>query len=209
VKACEEGVDVEAGAWLLIRAYLTISGRYDLMSQSLMKLPEALEKSGWKNPSGDPMAFQAAFGVGQNAFSVLGARPSSLADFNNLMAQQRLHRAEWFDIFPVQERLLDGFEPGDAADATPLLVDVGGAHGYEAALFKKRYPSVKGQVFLQDLPHTIDSITSLDESIVRMKHDFFTPQPVKGKSDQIVKVNLLIISRSTSVLLPLDFPRLG
>jgi hypothetical protein len=150
------------------------------MSQSLMKLPEVLESGGWKNPSGDPVAFQAAFGPGQNAFSVLGARPSSLADFNNLMAQQRLHRAEWFDIFPVQERLLNGFEPGIAGSPAPLLVDVGGAQGYELELFKKRYPDIEGQLFLQDLPHTIDSITSLDEGIVRMKHNFFTPQPAKG-----------------------------
>ena len=141
-----------------------------------MRLPEALKDLGWKNPSGEPAIFQKAFGPEMNAFKFLGSHPSSLTDFNNLMAGQRFNRRDWFELFPVKERLLN--IKGD--DSAPLLVDVGGAQGFELQQFRKRFPEAKGQLVLQDLPATIESITELDKSIVEMKHDFFTPQPVKG-----------------------------
>jgi len=142
-----------------------------------MKMPEALADFKWKSPTGDPTIFQKAFGPGTTVFSHLGSHSSSLVDFNNLMAGQRFNRLNWFDFFPVQDNLLKGAEES----GSPLLVDIGGAQGFELQQFKNRFPSAQGQLILQDLPFVIDSITDLDEAIVRMKHDFFTPQPVKRR----------------------------
>lgn len=139
-----------------------------------MKVPEALKDNGWKNPSADPVTFKKAFGDEHNAFSWLGTHPEVLGDFNNMMTAQRFNRKNWYDFFPVQEKLLEGFEGG------PLLVDIGGAQGFELECFKERFPGADGELILQDLPHVIESIQDLDPSIGRMKHDFFTPQPVKG-----------------------------
>ena len=136
-------------------------------------MPEVLRDCR-RNPRGKPIIFKRAFGEDQTAFSYLGSNPSSLADFNNLMAGQRYGRKDWFDFFPVQEKLLHDFRGG------PLLVDVGGSEGYELQCFKETFPSAKGDLFLQDLPVVIDRIQNLDSDIIRMKHDFFTPQPVKG-----------------------------
>lgn len=136
-------------------------------------MPEVLRERR-QNPQGQPIIFKRAFGEDQTAFSYLGSNPSSLADFNNLMAGQRYGRKDWFDFFPVQEKLLDGFTGG------PLLVDVGGSEGYELQCFKETFPSAKGDLVLQDLPVVIDRIQNLDSDIIRMEHDFFTPQPVKG-----------------------------
>ncbi len=147
---------------------------FDVPAQAAIKMPETLSKTEWKNPSGQPAIFKQAFGQASHPFSYLGTHPSTLTDFNNLMAGQRYNRLNWFDFFPIKERLLDAFEGG------PLLVDVGGAQGFELESFKSRFPHVKGDLVLQDLPETIDSITNLESSISRMKHDFLTPQPVQG-----------------------------
>jgi hypothetical protein len=138
-----------------------------------VKIPSTLASSGWRNPSNDPITFKAAFGAKHNAFTWLGSHPDTLADFNEMMKAQRSSRKEWYDFFPVQANLLDGFEGG------PLLVDIGGAQGYELQCFKDKFHE-KGDLVLQDLPHVIDSIQTLDPEIKRMKHDFFTEQPIKG-----------------------------
>ncbi|KAJ9614054.1 hypothetical protein H2200_002190 [Cladophialophora chaetospira] len=148
---------------------------FDVTGQSVMKLPDALKDLGYKNPSGELAAFQKAFGPGMNAFKFLGSHPSSLTDFVNLMAGQRFNRRDWFEFFPVQEKLLDAMD----SDSTPLMVDVGGAQGFELQQFNKRFPNAKGKLILQDLPNVIEGITDLEDRIVRMPYDFFTPQPVK------------------------------
>jgi hypothetical protein len=155
---------------------LTFS-RFDVMSQSVMKMPESIKETGWKNPSGDPAIFQKAFGSDMNVFKFLGGHPSSLTDFLNLMAGQRFNRRDWFEFFPVQEQLLDAVN----SDSDPLLVDVGGAQGFELQQFKKKFPHAKGKLILQDLPAVIDAITELEDDIVPMKYNFFTPQRVEGK----------------------------
>lgn len=123
----------------------------------------------------DPLVFKKAFGQEHDAFSWMGAHPADLGHFNAMMTAQRHQRRNWYDLYPVQEKLIDG-----ADETAPLLVDIGGASGYELETFKKHFPNAKGELVLEDLPHTIESITNLDPSIRKVKHDFFTEQPVKG-----------------------------
>jgi hypothetical protein len=119
------------------------------------------------------VVFKAAFGEQHNAFTWLGSHPESLTDFNEMMTAQRFNRLNWYDFYPVEQELL-------TAEGSVLMVDVGGAQGYELECFKKRFPQAKGELVLQDLPHVIDSIQGPDQGFKRMKHDFFTEQPVKG-----------------------------
>lgn len=104
------------------------------------------------------------------------AHPEHMVNFNDLMIGQRLSRVEWYSFVPAGELLFNGYQGG-----TPLMVDIGGNRGTDLEGFKSQYPNAKGELVVQDLPPVIDDITTLDESIVRMKHDFFTPQPVKGQ----------------------------
>ena len=102
--------------------------------------------------------------------------PSLLRDFNNFMGQTMGARQYWVDWFPVEEYLLAGFDSG-----TTLLVDVGGGKGHDLQAFHARYPG-RGKLVLQDLPQALDSIgDEINPVIERMKQDFFTDQPVKGK----------------------------
>lgn len=97
------------------------------------------------------------------------------------MGGYRQGRPSWMDagFFPVQEKLIDNLE--QSKDAV-LLVDIGGSFGHDIGEFHRKFPDAPGQLILQDLPVVIDQVTTLDSKIQRMKYDFFTEQPIKGKS---------------------------
>ena len=150
---------------------------WDVPAQACAKMSSALAKGGWRNPGG-PSIFKEAFGEGMDCFRYLGENAGILGDFNNLMAGQRHNRIDWFEFFPVEERLLEGVEEHGV-----LMVDVGGSRGHEIVTFARRYKDAKGELVLQDLPETIDSIqeADLEGRVEKMKYDFFTEQPVKGE----------------------------
>ena len=81
----------------------------------------------------------------------------------------------WLAVHPVEAETR-----GWAADA-PVFVNVGGGIGHQCAEFKARYPNVPGNVILQDLPEVIAQALATP-GVENMAHDFFKPQPVKGKS---------------------------
>lgn len=88
-------------------------------------------------------------------------------------------RVPWHEIYPAATELdIKGLsEPHEP----PLLVDVGGNTGYDAASFKGKNPHIKGRCVVQDLPETLASSVA-PQGIERMVYDIFTPQPVKGES---------------------------
>jgi len=63
-----------------------------------------------------------------------------------------------------------------------LYVNVGGGIGHQCAEFRNKYPAsqIPGRVVLQDLPATIERALPT-EGVENMAHDFFQPQPVKGR----------------------------
>ena len=84
------------------------------------------------------------------------------------------------DFYPVKERLI---AKSHMTSESILLVDQGGGLGHDLAEFFHKHPDLQGRLILQDKPDVIDSIgTDLDRCIERMPHDFFTPQPIQGKS---------------------------
>lgn len=89
-------------------------------------------------------------------------------------------RIPWHEIYPAATELdVKGFqEPHEP----PLLVDVGGNTGYDAASFRTKNPHINGRCVVQDLPETLASSPVPPEGIERIGYDFFTPQPIKGKS---------------------------
>jgi hypothetical protein len=110
-------------------------------------------------------------------FQWLSTRPDDLAAFQDHMKGYTSERGTWFNLYPVQ-RFLDGFR----AD-TPLIVDVGGSTGHDIEKFCQKYPQSPGKLIIQDLPEVVEKAKELprDEAISLTGHDFFTPQPVKGK----------------------------
>ena len=83
------------------------------------------------------------------------------------------------DLYPVKERLgLDA--PNGDTDAA-FLVDIGGGLGHDLEELKVKHPDIRGRLILQDQPEVIAQISKAFDGIDRTAHDFFTPQPVKGR----------------------------
>lgn len=102
------------------------------------------------------------------------------------MSGYRQGKRSWMDkdFYPVAERLVGSSTPDEDA---VLLVDVGGGLGHDLAEFKTKHPDtnphVRGRLILQDKPDVISSIAP--ETAIGLElsaHDFFTQQPVQGKS---------------------------
>lgn len=85
-------------------------------------------------------------------------------------------RNYWVDWYPVEERILDGYDSKDC-----LLVDVAGGKGHDVQAFQEKFPG-KGRLVLQDLPQVLNNLNDeeLDTTIERMVYDFFTEQPIKS-----------------------------
>ena len=154
------------------------------------RIHKYLKENGYRNPEDASKGlWQWAHNSDLPLFPYLIQRPEELNSFFNMLFVWRQDRTEWFDIYPVEDLILKDFESThqDIGDGGALLVDVGGATGFDIQNFKQRFESkgnkLPGKLVLQDLPFVIDDIKELDAEIVRMKYDFWTPQPVKGKSE--------------------------
>lgn len=90
--------------------------------------------------------------------------------------------SSWDDtqLRPLEEKL--GKESGDK-DVPVLVVDVGGGKGRDLKAFHEKFPTLPRQLVLQDRASVLDDdeVKGLDDAIEVMEHDFFTPQPIKGK----------------------------
>ncbi|KAK0108211.1 hypothetical protein ONS95_003031 [Cadophora gregata] len=151
---------------------------FDQAATSVVHMPQYLAKTSFKNPEGPSGNFQSAFNTDLQMFPWLMEHPEQMSNFNDLMMGQRMNRIEWFNFADVDSILFDGYNASHV-DGT-LLIDVGGGRGHDLEAFRKQFPEAKGSLVLQDLPPVIDDIKELHEDIVRMKHDFFTPQSVEG-----------------------------
>ena len=111
-------------------------------------------------------------------FQWLQQHPKQMSNFNTFMGGQRHNRIDWFDSFPMDEIIFQGYQKASGA---VLLIDIAGGRGYDLEAFKERFPDADGQLILQELPDVIDEVHELRGDIRPMKYDFFTPQPVNGK----------------------------
>lgn len=75
-------------------------------------------------------------------------------------------RIPWHEIYPAATELdVKGFqEPHEP----PLLVDVGGNTGYDAASFRAKNPHIKGRCIVEDLPETLAASPVPPEGIERI-----------------------------------------
>ncbi|KAM5349552.1 hypothetical protein ACJ41O_006057 [Fusarium nematophilum] len=150
---------------------------WDLITSAAIKAPKYLRETGYVSPSDPKDGFlQYTHQTKHDVFGFLGTRPELFRDFNTFMGNTMGTRKYWYDWFPVQERLVDGFDA-----SFPLLVDVGGGRGHDMQAFHAKFPKI-GRLILQDLPQVIQNIRAgdLDGAIEKVEHDFFTQQPVKG-----------------------------
>jgi hypothetical protein len=139
--------------------------------------------SQFADEQGQQTLFKYAHGF-DKIFGMLEQNPEQKQAFDDYMASRRLiNQPQWFEIYPAAERLRDVRNSPDSV----LLVDVGGGPGQEMSRFRQRNPDVPGRIILQDLPLTLNRIEKIPEGVEPMEHDFFNPQPVKGKTHSIIR----------------------
>lgn len=116
-----------------------------------------------------------------NPWEMMRGDPDLRLAYDSYMPERRIKlRIPWHQIYPAATELdVQGFQQ---PHEPPLLVDVGGNRGYEAASFRRSNPHIKGRCVVQDLPETLASAPAPPEGIERIEYDIFTPQPIKGNS---------------------------
>ena len=164
---------------------------FDFGAKSLVELPQYFKTHGYNSPN-NPTAgpFQHAFATNLETFAYWATLPEVMQNFNTYMTGNESTRLTWIDWYPIEERLLRGIKSDDDA---VVMIDIAGGRGHYLAAFKEKFPHIKGRFILQEVPDVIDDIQTLDSSIERMRHDMFTPQPIKGnKSTSNTKSNHLL-----------------
>ncbi|KAK4907421.1 hypothetical protein LTR49_023567 [Elasticomyces elasticus] len=151
---------------------------YDFAAPAWNQIPGFLKARGYRNPT-DPMdtPLQRAFQPKEHFFPLM-VQQNVLADFQGLMSSYRTDRAEFLDVFPAEQHLIEGFQVSETGHEV-LMVDIGGGRGHELLRVAEKFPATKGRLILQDLPDVIEQALQSDR-IELMAYDFFTPQPVKG-----------------------------
>jgi hypothetical protein len=121
---------------------------------------------------------QHAFG--DTMFGVLSKDARRKKVFDDYMEARRYSKEpKWFEIFPAGEKFRGELKAGSDE---PLLVDVGGGKGHDLAAFRRLFTDVEGRLICQDLPTTFSGLVEKPKCVELMEHNFFEPQPVKGKS---------------------------
>lgn len=150
---------------------------FDMATRSLANMPRFLEKTGFNHVDGPPGPSQDCNNTDDLMFPYLMKHPDMMSNFNAFMSGSLEMRPDWFQKFDAQGIVLDGTK--NDPDAV-LLVDIAGGEGHDIEAFGRAFPSAPGKLALQDLPQVIDNIKKLDDRVVRIKHDMFNEQPIKG-----------------------------
>ncbi|KAI0505343.1 sterigmatocystin 8-O-methyltransferase [Xylaria bambusicola] len=160
-------------------AFEGVSAGYRMIEEMVMgaavKAPKYLRETGYRCPTNPSDGFmQYAFQTKLSSFELFHSIPWVMENFNKFMGSSMGARQIWTDWYPMQEQLIDGFDP-----ETPLLVDIGGGWGHDILAFHTKYPN-KGKLILQDLPDVVKDKQEFPDGVEAMGYDFFTEQPVKG-----------------------------
>ena len=145
------------------------------------KMPEFLRKGDYQDVTdGNATVFQPAYNTELDAYTYFSQHPENLTALIEYMALEQGVRGRWLEKYPFESET-QGWNP---ASNEALFVDIGGNVGHYCALFKARFPSIPGRILLEDLPDTL-SHALLTPGVEKLDHDFFQPQPIKGKCEYL------------------------
>ncbi|CAH0004400.1 unnamed protein product [Clonostachys byssicola] len=143
---------------------------------SFKGFPEHFKAASYKPPGLTDGPFQSAHKTDLPFFHWLGATPPFVDYFASFMSVYRAGQLDWWQFYPVAERLTEGF---DKAVSENFVVDVGGGRGHDLMSFANGINAAPGKLVLQDQPDVVASVEKTDLFEIQA-HDFYTPQPVKS-----------------------------
>ena len=152
---------------------------FDHVSPVLLKLPEYLAATGWKDPDDPSHGPYPFISDGKQFWDRADEQPILRERFDNFMTAQREVSSNWIDRCPIDE--LFGSRLRTDPDAV-LIVDIGGGVGHDLKYFKAKHGDMPGRLVVQDLPGTMKHARELPaEGVELCEYDMFTPQPIKGE----------------------------
>jgi hypothetical protein len=160
------------------------------VSTPISKLPEYLAKISYRNPGDDPATksmFQYVNNTELEFFEWMQTEPDALAAFNSGMSNScALERSKtgtgYADIYPFELLDTDITSPDEV-----VLVDVGGGYGHVLDEIKRRHPSMRRKMVLEDLLKTVEAYLPL-ENVDIVPYNFLTEQqPIRGARAYILR----------------------
>ena len=148
----------------------------------MAKLPQYLKQTKYKNPDdGWNGPFQYALETKDHYFEWLKKNPKEQTALNvDMQVQHKQRGVEWFDYYPIKERLL----PHDMTSSRPFLVDVGGGNGHDLGNLILKFPELVKHLVLEEQQHVLDKIGlpqkhQIDKGVKLVPMDLFKEQPIK------------------------------
>jgi len=146
----------------------------DTSLDSAKNLPSFLTKTKYQEPLDNELSNFADL-KGEGFFAYCKNNPGAGKSFIDLMQGLASHKMAWTEVYDTTELFSQPHDPN-----SPVLVDIGGAHGLDISRFNKKHPDLpKGALILQDLPAVLE-MAKLEPNISAEAYDFFEPQPFKG-----------------------------
>lgn len=152
----------------------SITCRFGGYISGLRALPEWLAQHKYELPTSvNECPWQAGIGQNTTFWDFFRDNPARGEDFNLLMQGLSSERKSAIELYPVQERLVEGFQGGT------FIIDVGGGTGHDLRKFAEKHPIPNAEYVLQDLEEVIANAV-VEHPVKAMAHDFFTTQPIQG-----------------------------
>ena len=143
-------------------------------------MSEFYKKNGYLKPcsaSNNPYTY-AHDTKGLSIFEFILQDPVRLKNMNEAMKARSSQTSLPYHLFPFEERL-SRFE---TTTGTVLCVDVGSGMGQATLAIREACHDIEGDMVMQDQQEVIDSIEhEIPAGVIVMSHDFFLPQPVRGR----------------------------
>lgn len=163
----------------------TVAMFFEINMPALLALPDFLASTGYNNPT-DAEKGPFVFVHGAQLFDYLTANPKIGTTVAMAMQASTRYRGSLVSVFPTEELVKQG------KNNNVLLVDCGGSTGHDIRTFYAKHAQPKAKLVLQDLPNVLLGADNLPEQIEKMPHDFFKPQPVKGKYRRMPPIALVL-----------------
>jgi hypothetical protein len=142
------------------------------MAPALVHFPTYFAANGYQEPANQETGPYAEV-FNRTYWQGINSTPKLKSDLDTYMAAHKQGGSSLVDLLPFS-RLVEGYN-----SAFPvLLVDIGGGVGHQCKDLKARYPSLRGDVVVQDLQCAKDLELA---GVQGMAYNFFEAQPVRGK----------------------------
>lgn len=159
----------------------------DFVHSTFIATPRLLRVNGYQDPT-DPLntAMQLAFDApGKAPYEIFVSKPESAKAIGIIINAIGISPAQQISsVYPIHERLVAGF---DASLSDAFFIDIGAGNAHVVKALRREMPDLPGRLVAQDLAPVIVNASDLPEGVEKQAYDFFTEQPIKGMSFNVVR----------------------